>query len=106
MDKEIKDKWLAALKSGKYEQGQGRLRSSADKYCCFGVLCDILGKEWEMIPGMAVPERWKCEGHAGWPPDSVVDGTKIGQSYAQILIELNDGGSSFSEIADFIKGRL
>jgi len=37
----IKDEWLAALRSGKYEQGRYRLRTE-NQYCCLGVLCDIL----------------------------------------------------------------
>ena len=47
MDKQVKKIWLAALKSGKYLQGQGSLRSKAqrrggcDGYCCLGVLCDL-----------------------------------------------------------------
>jgi len=41
---EIKDKWLEALKSGKYIQGTGRLRSEdKTKHCCLGVLCEVRG---------------------------------------------------------------
>ena len=36
----IKTKWVAALRSGKYKQDTGRLRT-ADGFCCLGVLCDI-----------------------------------------------------------------
>ena len=36
--------WIAALRSGKYEQGKYRLRVN-DKFCCLGVACDILGIE-------------------------------------------------------------
>lgn len=42
--KEIKENWLAALKSGKYVQGEGRLRREDEgicKHCCLGVLADI-----------------------------------------------------------------
>jgi hypothetical protein len=42
---EIKDKWLAALKSGKYTQGYTELVTElADgkkAFCCIGVLADI-----------------------------------------------------------------
>lgn len=33
--------WVAALRSGKYVQGGGFLRTPEDKYCCLGVLCDL-----------------------------------------------------------------
>lgn len=44
MKPEIKQKWIEALTSGKYEQGRGNLRTG-DKYCCLGVLCDLYTKE-------------------------------------------------------------
>lgn len=44
MKPEIKEKWLAALKSGKYKQGKHALcRTNDDEksFCCLGVLCDL-----------------------------------------------------------------
>lgn len=38
--KEIKEKWLEALKSGKYKQGVGMLYKCGE-HCCLGVLCEI-----------------------------------------------------------------
>ena len=37
-------KWENELRSGKYEQGQGYL-SKDGKYCCLGVLCEMLVSE-------------------------------------------------------------
>lgn len=34
---------VAALRSGKYEQGQDTLRTGDGKFCCLGVACDISG---------------------------------------------------------------
>ena len=46
MDKEIKAKWLTALRSGDYAQGKGALRRAQDDtYCCLGVLCDVMAQE-------------------------------------------------------------
>ena len=39
MKPEIKQLWINALRSGKYQQGTGCLRKE-DKYCCLGVLLD------------------------------------------------------------------
>ena len=55
MNKKIKQAWLAALRSGEYEQGQGRLRVAGEsgelQYCCLGVLCELHCKaglgEWK-----------------------------------------------------------
>ena len=39
--------WLEALRSGRYEQTVGRLRSQDDHYCCLGVYMDIKGNgDW------------------------------------------------------------
>ena len=49
MNKEIADKWIAALRSGKYKQGKGNLKTvdedNNESFCCLGVLCDIAPKE-------------------------------------------------------------
>lgn len=44
MKKEIKDKWVKALRSGDYKQTRYQLRTT-EGYCCLGVLCDLYIKE-------------------------------------------------------------
>lgn len=41
MKRELFNKWTAALRSGNYTQGHGRLRSENDTFCCLGVLCEV-----------------------------------------------------------------
>jgi hypothetical protein len=44
MNKEIKQRWVNALRSGRYKQGRGALRritGSGEEYCCLGVLCQL-----------------------------------------------------------------
>lgn len=45
MKPEIKEKWAAALESGKYTQGSGCLRRDDGSYCCLGVLTELYLKE-------------------------------------------------------------
>ncbi len=49
MKSEIKQKWLAALRSEEYKQTKHGLKRKLDDgsfgYCCLGVLCDIAIKE-------------------------------------------------------------
>ena len=51
-NKEVKEKWLAALRSGEYKQGRNALRRN-NNFCCLGVLCDIYSEEknvpWEKL---------------------------------------------------------
>lgn len=53
MKKDIKDKWVSALRSGKYKQGTGYLIKSSNaggqcKHCCLGVLCDLYLQEHDV----------------------------------------------------------
>lgn len=48
MDKKQKAKWLRALRSGKYKQGHGALKTSTG-YCCLGVAFCVLQPE-EVVP--------------------------------------------------------
>lgn len=41
MKKTIAMKWVKALRSGNYEQGDLILRNKWGQFCCLGVLCDI-----------------------------------------------------------------
>jgi hypothetical protein len=41
MRKKVKQLWVNALRSGKYEQGRKVLCSLDNKYCCLGVLTEV-----------------------------------------------------------------
>ena len=43
MDKDVKQKWVAALRSGKYRQCQGELKDAIGANCCLGVLLETHG---------------------------------------------------------------
>ena len=117
MNKEIKAKWIKALRSGKYRQTRGKLKSRNGAFCCLGVLCDIQGAK-------AV---WQNDLDGG---NYVFGGDKISMPpkpyWAEVprdqldnLARRNDGYSwagnppsenfhkhSFSEIADYIEENL
>lgn len=44
MNKELKRKWVEALLSGEYEQGEAALVDDG-KYCCLGVLGKVIGRD-------------------------------------------------------------
>ena len=56
MNPEVKQKWIDALRSGKYEQGSEKLRSVSG-YCCLGVLCDLYAQEHNV--------EWEFRGRGG-----------------------------------------
>ena len=98
MKKDIADKWVAALRSGEYKQAYGRLKKG-DAYCCLGVLCDVLGREFS---------NGECEGIGAYLPESVVKeagmSSRNGLLFAtKSLADMNDNGMSFNFIADVIE---
>ena len=44
VDRKLQKKWLAELVSRKYKQGKFQLRTDDNKFCCYGVLCNIVDK--------------------------------------------------------------
>lgn len=131
MNLEVKKKWVDALRSGKFKQGRQALRQRTgddgpDAYCCLGVLCELYQREtgqmgWEPTIFNTIPFDGhlsllpsRVEGWAGGlggtiPPESLPLAWQcVGNRAAasQLLIALNDGGSTFEEIADLIEKHL
>jgi hypothetical protein len=109
MDAQLKAKWwTAALRSGEFKQGIATLRRmSADgeeHYCCLGVLC--------VVAGIAISEdggRCAEDAQMGYSPiRRVLNAPSDSEKYATSdkLANMNDGGSSFAEIADYIDANL
>ena len=104
--KEHRRLWVEALRSGKYKQGQGVLRSADDHYCCLGVLCDLAGVEWNT--------GYTGNYHAGvgqfaTAPFEVTDFVGLANEAGSFgaggdgLATRNDSGATFEEIADLIE---
>lgn len=45
MNPEVRDKWIQALRSGKYQQGKSFLNVNDETFCCLGVLCELAFEE-------------------------------------------------------------
>ena len=94
LTREEKEKWVAALRSGEYEQGFGKLEAEGlggMRYCCLGVLCHILGYNSS--------SAYRIE----YDSDED-DHDLINLSVQDSLIELNDTDQeSFDEIANYIE---
>lgn len=110
MKKDIKVKWIDALRSGKYEQGQKNLRSLDNKFCCLGVLCDIIdNKKWETFEKANSAKQtypYTYNGYTGILNYKMVTELKIKDSEQVFLTNMNDTGKSFAEIADYIEENL
>ena len=114
MRKEVKDKWLAALRSGEYKQGKNQL-IDGDNYCCLGVLCDIHSKTVKKkgvrfkdnmyFDGIYYNTTELSERVQKWAGINSESGTfKYKNGKQSNLIWLNDiKGKSFKEIANIIE---
>lgn len=131
MDKTIKAQWVAALRSGDYEQGQGELNNQG-MFCCLGVLCDLAVKAEIVtatshtmasayVPGQTFHYTVYGDDSTGVLPPEVMAWAGIdseagklpvfietpGYAPTQFLTELNDDQlKTFDQIADIIEEHL
>jgi hypothetical protein len=112
LDPEFKEKWVSALRSGEFEQGLHRLYLN-NTYCCLGVageLCGISPSEMENKGVFIVdPLDVACENtlliNDGILPKQII-GESTSNNIVYELTSMNDNGSSFNKIADWIEENL
>lgn len=130
MDAEVKQRWVAALRSGEYLQDAGYLHNRGG-YCCLGVLCDVENVVVWDDPFIDVEGKFNVADYDTLPPVDyqvrfgladapsselreaankfVEDGDfllGVPDSVAMLLAAMNDNGASFEQIADFIETHL
>jgi len=97
MDKQLKAKWVKALRSGKYKQVREHLYRDGG-YCCIGVFlaCNYGKRQQEVY-------------RVGYTAAESI----IGGANCDNLVEMNDGrgkfignAQSFEQIADYIEANL
>jgi hypothetical protein len=101
-------KLIAALRSGKYTQGKGKLRGD-DGFCCLGVAAQEFVTDKIEVFRSDDPPVWYYEGEELVAPPYVVKALGLlekggmSRSTNNCLTDLNDAGVSFSEIADLLE---
>ncbi len=108
MKQSVAKAWVKALRSGRYRQHRGKLRSRTGSMCCLGVLCEISKlSSWdkennyagssELLPSKV--EAWAdmISMHGALPKGSV--GVKANVN----LADLNDSRYTFKQLADVIE---
>lgn len=123
MNREIKKRWVAALRSGKYRQSCGSLRKD-DCYCALGVLCDLFvqDREHEGVAWLSVLGHYAVHYEEGQPtysydflPQPVMNWAGLIHENPAFFVEesedyftvsdLNDDQQlSFDQIATIIEG--
>lgn len=112
MQKELKNKWISALRSGRYRQGDTYLRSDSNDYCCLGVLLCASGFRWKRSDVGGYLNGKHDDSHGGSDNHTELTAAQLkrfGISGAQMetLMCMNDNSKkSFKEIADYIEREL
>lgn len=131
MNKNVMKKWVKALRSGKYKQGQGLLKQTTaftknkTYHCCLGVLCELYDDEMKKNKKKTLKKTQYIHGAFAFnkEPESL---PKIVQKWAGLfskvgdfrnvdrrditsygdfasLADMNDLGCSFKKIAKTIE---
>lgn len=121
LEKDIKEKWIEALRSSNYTQTEsilydGTIKDKKPHMCCLGVLEHILGTPLDFMWDGDDVERY-CVPSNLCEPKSIfgknVNHDKEIENVENQLINMNDGNTakkikkhSFEEIADYIEENL
>ena len=117
MDPKIRALWIKALRSGRFEQGQGALRyvdreDGQHKHCCWGVLYELAVRDGiigyadgyaEYSVTVYTDGKSRVPGHVvlNWAGLVTKDGVET--PWWINLAHLNDHGTTFAAIADIIE---
>lgn len=109
MDPTLKKTWLEALRSGRYIQGQHRLKRNGE-HCCLGVLCELAGLEESVLDhqwdGATTYFAYGDDKSNQVLPKPFAEKVGITDMRGKDLMLLNDSGQSFRQIADWIETML
>lgn len=113
MRKDIRDRWLDALRGSEYTQGASYLNREG-KMCCLGVLCDLATKDgcgaW-VVDAYGEDKASLFEGFTRTLPEQVREWAGLSRDFGDTgdlpdgseLAGLNDVGTPFADIADIIE---
>ena len=98
----MRDKWIEALRSGKYKQGKSNLcslRNEQPEFCCIGVLADLMDIPYHEKDN----RRVYSHGMVAMLHEPELQLVGLGRDEAFRLASLNDKGATFEEIAEVIE---
>lgn len=104
LPKKFAEKWLKALRSGEYEQAEGRLYDHKNNgYCCLGLACEIVGhtRNVERYGYLEFPNMITNSNNPVFKKVPAI--LRQTEGLAEKLAEMNDDGESFKQIANWIE---
>jgi hypothetical protein len=115
MDAELKERWATALESGDYTQGVGGLctvdrRDGKERFCCLGVLLDLIDPEAWSSSERTDYKKWGANGAnaLGCVPEDLAESIGLHAAHPETsqhqFINANDmQGKRFPEIAAMVR---
>lgn len=103
----VKKRWIEALLSGKFVQGQKRLRPTKDTYCCLGVLAKVEGETFRK--GRKLGNDYGIRGDeskeraTGMLPKWFLEKVGLSERQQGKLASKNDAGADFPTLATYIQ---
>jgi len=105
-DKELKKRWVEALRSGRYRQTTCQLRFTDiespepdDGYCCLGVLADLIDpRGW-----VYEDQDWSWNQQQEILPDHYIELLKLSLPFKKYADKNDLDCLTFEEIADYIE---
>lgn len=108
MNKQVKDKWIAALRSGKYKQTRGFL-GDMNGHCCLGVLCEVFADEGNPLSVCMTQQNVvSYNGCTRYPPPDVLEWAGLQNNEGRAsnadhcVAFVNDDSYSFAPSIDYI----
>jgi hypothetical protein len=109
MHQDIKERWVEALQSGNFTQGRGLLRSTDDRYCCLGVLCEVYRRynhnnvDWTLRKSSTYYDFMVGEEISSVAlPKTIMAWAELNERQEGVLMNLNDRDVPFDAIANVI----
>lgn len=121
LPKKFKAKWIKALKSGKYKQGEGQLCNSDafgnESFCCIGVACRLQHPRFEQTAGLVSKKNYDYVGSVeNNKIPKILKGSHVTldsdfNPVVKKLVSMNDGVNgetkkTFTQIANWIAKNL
>jgi hypothetical protein len=107
MNPQVKTDWVAALRSTRYTQGEGILKSYDGDFCALGVLCDLHAHTSDE-PWVHCGNAFTYLGEALICPENVQSWAQLDSAQCSQISTLNDKSptAGFAHIADYIETYL
>ena len=120
---EMREMWLKALESGKYDQGYNVLHDTGDNFCCLGVACDLFAEDFGLeLRKFGGDNYYSYGGRSHFLPDKILNAmgfkTDVGTFDKEFqyehngetidsLAKMNDEGDmNFVDIAKFVRKNM